>query len=35
MNEAGSSDVPLIQSINSETPWHRVCQKSFLQNDLG
>ena len=33
MHEAGSSKVPLIQFINSETPCHRVCQKSFQQND--
>ena len=33
MHEAGSSKVPLIQLINSESPCHRVCQKSFQQND--
>ena len=33
MHEAGSSKVPLIQFINSESPCHRVCQKSFQQND--
>ena len=32
MHEAGSSDVPLIQFITSESPCHRVCQKSFQQN---
>ena len=31
MHEAGSSDVPLIQFI--ESPCHSVCQKSFQQND--
>ena len=33
MHEAGSSGVRLIQFINSESPCHRVRQKSFQQND--
>ena len=33
MNEAGSSDVCLIQFINSESPCYRVRQKSFQQKD--